>query len=107
MVRVISRRLIQLFITLIALMTLVFFWLRSLPGGPVDALLGERATPQTRELLTRALGYDQPIWVQAIVNLPLKTSPGQKFHYCTGQSHLVSAIISEKTGMTTPWTVRK
>jgi peptide/nickel transport system permease protein len=64
MVRVISRRLIQLVVTLIALMTLVFFWLRSLPGGPVDALLGERATPQTRELLTRALGYDQPIWVQ-------------------------------------------
>lgn len=64
MVRVIVRRLVQLVITLIALMTLVFFWLRSLPGGPVDALLGERATPQTRELLTRALGYDQPIWVQ-------------------------------------------
>src|SRR3954470_20020860 len=64
MVRVILRRLIQLIATVIALMTLVFFWLRSLPGGPVDALLGERATPQTRETLTRALGYDQPIWVQ-------------------------------------------
>ncbi|MEV4349013.1 ABC transporter permease [Actinoplanes sp. NPDC049596] len=64
MVRVVSRRLIQLVITLIALTTLVFFWLRSLPGGPVDALLGERATPQTRELLIKALGYDQPIWVQ-------------------------------------------
>ncbi|RAK42995.1 peptide/nickel transport system permease protein [Actinoplanes lutulentus] len=64
MLRVVSRRLVQLVITLIALMTLVFFWLRSLPGGPVDALLGERATPQTRETLTRALGYDQPIWVQ-------------------------------------------
>jgi peptide/nickel transport system permease protein len=64
MLRVIVRRLLQLVVTLIALTTLVFFWLRSLPGGPVDALLGERATPQTRELLIRALGYDQPIWVQ-------------------------------------------
>ncbi|GAA2895975.1 peptide ABC transporter permease [Actinoplanes cyaneus] len=64
MVRVVLRRLSQLGVTLIALMTLIFFWLRSLPGGPVDALLGERATPQTRETLTRALGYDQPIWVQ-------------------------------------------
>jgi peptide/nickel transport system permease protein len=64
MLRVIVRRLLQLVVTLVALTTLVFFWLRSLPGGPVDALLGERATPQTRELLTRALGYDQPIWVQ-------------------------------------------
>src|SRR3954452_25203154 len=64
MLRITVRRLLQLVVTLIALTTLVFFWLRSLPGGPVDALLGERATPQTRELLTRALGYDQPIWVQ-------------------------------------------
>ncbi|MEV6343292.1 ABC transporter permease [Actinoplanes sp. NPDC051851] len=64
MVRVVLRRLIQLGVTLIALATLVFVWLRSLPGGPVDALLGERATPQSRALLTRALGYDQPIWVQ-------------------------------------------
>jgi peptide/nickel transport system permease protein len=64
MLRVTVRRLLQLVVTLIALTTLVFFWLRSLPGGPVDALLGERATPQTRELLIRALGYDQPIWVQ-------------------------------------------
>ncbi len=64
MLRVVVRRLLQLVVTLTVLTTLVFFWLRSLPGGPVDALLGERATPQTRELLTRALGYDQPIWVQ-------------------------------------------
>jgi peptide/nickel transport system permease protein len=64
MFRVIVRRLLQLAITLIALSGLVFVWLRNLPGGPVDALLGERATPATRELLTKALGYDQPIWVQ-------------------------------------------
>jgi peptide/nickel transport system permease protein len=64
MLRVVVRRLLQLVVTLMALTTLVFFWLRGLPGGPVDALLGERATPETRALLTRALGYDQPIWVQ-------------------------------------------
>lgn len=43
---------------------LLFLWLRSLPGGTVSAILGERATPETREALTRALGLDQPIWVQ-------------------------------------------
>jgi peptide/nickel transport system permease protein len=64
MLRVAVRRLLQLAVTLIALSALVFVWLRSLPGGPVDALLGERATPAKRELLTRALGYDRPIWVQ-------------------------------------------
>lgn len=51
-------------VTLIALSALIFIWLRNLPGGPIDALLGERATPERRALLTKALGYDQPIWVQ-------------------------------------------
>jgi peptide/nickel transport system permease protein len=64
MVRVIVRRLLQMVITLIALSGLIFFWLRSLPGGPVEALLGERATPERRALLIKALGYDQPVWVQ-------------------------------------------
>ncbi|ASW57074.1 ABC transporter permease [Plantactinospora sp. KBS50] len=64
MLRVIIRRLLQMAVTLIALSALIFIWLRNLPGGPVDALLGERATPATRALLTKALGYDQPIWVQ-------------------------------------------
>ena len=64
MVRVIVRRLVQLVIALIALSALIFFWLRSLPGGPIEAMLGERATPAKRELLIHALGYDRPIWVQ-------------------------------------------
>ncbi|GII23347.1 ABC transporter permease [Planosporangium mesophilum] len=64
MLRVVVRRLLQMVVTLIALSALIFVWLRSLPGGPVEALLGERATPERRALLTKALGYDQPIWVQ-------------------------------------------
>jgi peptide/nickel transport system permease protein len=64
MLRVIVRRLLQMVVTLIALSALIFIWLRSLPGGAVDAMLGERATPAKRELLRQALGYDRPIWVQ-------------------------------------------
>ncbi|MGC9669921.1 ABC transporter permease [Planosporangium sp. 12N6] len=64
MLRVVIRRLLQMVVTLIALSALIFVWLRNLPGGPVEALLGERATPERRALLTKALGYDQPIWVQ-------------------------------------------
>ena len=64
MLRVIVRRLLQLAVTLIALAALIFIWLRNLPGGPVEALLGERATPERRALLIKALGYDQPILVQ-------------------------------------------
>ena len=46
MLRVIVRRLLQMVVTLIALSALIFIWLRNLPGGAVEALLGERATPE-------------------------------------------------------------
>jgi peptide/nickel transport system permease protein len=49
---------------IVILSVLVFLWLRSLPGGTVSALLGERATPARRAALERALGLDQPIYVQ-------------------------------------------
>jgi peptide/nickel transport system permease protein len=43
---------------------LVFLWLRSLPGGTVSAILGEKATPERRAALEKALGLDQPLYVQ-------------------------------------------
>jgi peptide/nickel transport system permease protein len=58
------RRLLQLVIVVGVLSLLLFAWLRSLPGGPVSALLGERATEATRVRLTEELGLDQPIFVQ-------------------------------------------
>jgi len=64
MVRFIVRRLIQMAGVLVVLSVLLFVWLRSLPGGTVSALLGERATPSRRAALEAALGLDQPIYVQ-------------------------------------------
>lgn len=51
---------------LVVLSILLFLWLRSLPGGTVSAILGERATPESRARLEKALGLDQPIWVQYV-----------------------------------------
>ncbi len=64
MLRFIVRRLIQMVGVVIVLSMLVFVWLRSLPGGTVSAMLGDRATPETTARLTKELGLDQPIWVQ-------------------------------------------
>ncbi|CCH27576.1 ABC transporter permease [Actinosynnema sp. NPDC047251] len=64
MLRYTIRRLIQLVGVVLVLSLLLFAWLRALPGGPVSALLGERATPESREALTRQLGLDQPIVTQ-------------------------------------------
>lgn len=64
MIRFIVRRLLQMVAVVLVLSVLVFAWLRSLPGGPVSAILGERQTPERRAALEAALGLDQPLPVQ-------------------------------------------
>lgn len=38
-------------------------------------------------------------WLQAIVDLPLSTPPGQAFNYSTSQSHLMGAALAHATGL--------
>ncbi len=64
MLRFLVRRLLQAIPTLLILSILIFAWLRSLPGGPAGALLGDKATPEKIADLNRVLGLDQPIFVQ-------------------------------------------
>ena len=53
-------------LVLLVLSLLLFFWLRSLPGGAVGALLGDRGTPEARAALEAQLGLDQPLPMQYV-----------------------------------------
>jgi peptide/nickel transport system permease protein len=64
MLRFVVRRLLLLVPILLGLSVLLFVWLRSLPGGPAAALLGERATPERVAQVERLYGLDQPWFVQ-------------------------------------------
>jgi peptide/nickel transport system permease protein len=64
MLRFIVRRLILLIPILIGLSILVFFWIRALPAGPAQSLLGERATPETVAEIERQYGLDKPLYIQ-------------------------------------------
>jgi peptide/nickel transport system permease protein len=64
MLRFVVRRLLLLVPILLGLSVLLFLWLRSLPGGPAAALLGERATPERVAQVERLYGLDQPWFVQ-------------------------------------------
>jgi peptide/nickel transport system permease protein len=62
--RFVVRRLLLLVPILIGLSLLVFIWIRALPGGPAQALLGERADAQSIAQIERQYGLDKPIHVQ-------------------------------------------
>ena len=62
--RFVVRRLLLLVPILVGLSILVFLWIRILPGGPAQALLGERGTAEQEAQIERQYGLDEPIHVQ-------------------------------------------
>jgi peptide/nickel transport system permease protein len=64
MLRFVVRRLLLLIPILLGLSILVFIWIRALPGSPAQALLGERATPETIHQINHQYGLDRPIYIQ-------------------------------------------
>ena len=64
MLRFVVRRLLLLIPILLGLSILVFGWIRALPGGPAEALLGERATAASIAQIEKQYGLDKPIYVQ-------------------------------------------
>ena len=43
--------------------------------------------------------YRSPDWVQFVLDKPMAQSPGSQFNYCSGCSHVLSAILQQTTGM--------
>jgi peptide/nickel transport system permease protein len=64
MLRYLVRRLLLLIPILFGVSLLIFFWIRALPGGPAESLLGERATPQLVQEYRHRYGLDKPVYVQ-------------------------------------------
>jgi peptide/nickel transport system permease protein len=64
MLRYLVRRLLLLVPILFGVSLLIFFWIRALPGGPAESLLGERATPQLVQEYRHRYGLDKPVYVQ-------------------------------------------
>ncbi len=60
----IIRRLLLSVVTLLAVLTLVFFLVRIVPGDPAQVILGDHATQQAIEALRNRLGLNQPLYQQ-------------------------------------------
>jgi ABC-type dipeptide/oligopeptide/nickel transport system permease component len=62
--RNLAKRLLYALISIVGVAALVFALLHVVPGNPVAALLGDRADPEKVERVSKALGLDQPLYVQ-------------------------------------------
>jgi CubicO group peptidase (beta-lactamase class C family) len=45
--------------------------------------------------------YDSGNNVQFVLDIPMRSNPGEEWVYCSGASHLLSAIIGQTSGMST------
>lgn len=66
MSKLLVRRVLLTIPTLIVLTIALLAWVHALPGSPVDALLGDRATPAQRAQVMHLYGLDRSIWVQYV-----------------------------------------
>jgi peptide/nickel transport system permease protein len=64
MLRFTIRRLALLVPILFGLSVLLFVWVRALPGGPAQALLGEHGSPEAERQVRAVYGLDRPWYVQ-------------------------------------------
>ena len=69
MLRFVIRRIALMIPVLFGLTLLLFVWVRSLPGDPARALLGERATAERIAEVNERYGFDKPVIVQYVTYL--------------------------------------
>jgi len=64
--RYVAKRTAHAFFVMWLVATTVFVGLRSVPGGPVRAMLGQEATPEAVASLRAELGLNEPLYVQYV-----------------------------------------
>lgn len=58
------RRLLLMIPVILGVVTITFFLSRAVPGDPVDAMAGQRATESQKENIRDRYGFDQPVLLQ-------------------------------------------
>ncbi len=91
MVKYIGKRLLTSIITIWAVVTIVFFLVRLMPGGPFD---GEKITPEMKAQLNEKYGLDKPVGEQYTMYMKnlLKGDLGQSMAY---KGRKVGSIIEK------------
>lgn len=87
-------------VSVFVIASVAFFAMRLVPGDPVEVWLGDYATPQLIEQVTKSWGLDRPLYEQYGAYLR------NLLHGDLGVSMRASASVTELIGEVFPYTVR-
>ncbi|MDI6868005.1 MAG: ABC transporter permease [Coprothermobacterota bacterium] len=99
MLSYIIRRILSLIPVLIGVSIIVFLFIHMIPGDPVLAILGERATVENVERARHELGLDRPLWEQYFLYV------NKIFHGDLGRSIRSNTPVSQEMATKFPATV--
>lgn len=100
MLTVLTRRVVALLLTLLAVSVLVFAVMDVLPGDPAAVMLGTSASPDTLAALRHELGLDQPLLLRYFVWLASAARGDFGTSYVYGVP--VSELLAERLAVTLP-----
>lgn len=94
-----ATRLVLAIPTFLAVLTLVFFVIRVIPGDPATAALGDYASQEAVEALRERMGLNQPLALQYLMFL------GRTLRGDLGESLITGKSISEQVLQVLPYTL--
>jgi ABC-type dipeptide/oligopeptide/nickel transport system permease component len=89
-----GRRLLQLIVTMLGIVTVAFFLMRAIPGDPATYILGDYATKEALATLRSQLGLDRPVVEQYLVFLGRALTGDLGSSVVTGQPALQEILTS-------------
>ena len=89
MIRMVATRVASSTLSIVILVTLVFFMVHLTPGGPAYSILGQKATAASVAEVNARLGLNVPIWQQYLVWW------WHLFHGQLGYSYLISRPVGQ------------
>jgi ABC-type dipeptide/oligopeptide/nickel transport system permease component len=92
--------------TVLGVVTLVFLLVHLIPGDPVDAILGEQASPEERALLRHYLRLDRPLPEQYLTFLG-EVANGTLGHSFRRRSETVFSLRLPRCAAARPGTGRR
>ncbi|MCB9659620.1 MAG: ABC transporter permease [Sandaracinaceae bacterium] len=92
--RYLTVRSLRAFATVVGVVTLVFLLVRLVPGDPVDAILGDQASPEERAALRESLHLDAPL-PQQYAHFVGDVLDGSLGHSFRNPARSVGSLIAE------------